>query len=235
MSDQRGQGPLTDTIDTGFDAVLAGERWEEPAPTEPSPPVTAAVTPGLTPEGVQAAKALVQLPPLTVPELAKLAREIAMDIKERHVILKEFGLSQTQFDFLSSSNDFFKQALNACCIEWHAPLSTQERIKTEAAAILEDSLPGLGARMQSKSEGLPGVIEAAKLFAKVAGVGERETGGGAVGERFVINIDLGGGQKITAETSPAPAQATAGPRLPSLLDNSEAPVGLGSLQGKPEG
>jgi hypothetical protein len=229
-----GADHMTDHVDTGFDAVLAGEVWtppEEPQPTitiseappqEPHTcanahggttcdvcfgPVTATVTPGLTPAGVQAAKALVQLPPLSPPDLAKLAREMAMDIKERSAILTEFKLSETQYDFLEANNEFYKAALHAACIEWHAPLSTQERIKVEAAAILEDSLPGLGARMQNKGEGLPGVIEAAKLFAKVAGVGEREVGPGNSGERFVINIDLGGDQKITVETAPAPTAA----------------------------
>jgi len=200
-------------IDTGFDAVLAGEVYahEEPAVTatvipEPAPPEPEPLpTTGLTTAGVQAAKALVNLPPLTWPELAKLARELAMDIKEEHVILKEFKLDNAQFEYLKAHNDFFREAFAAACKEWHAPLSTQDRIKVEAAAILEDSLLGLGARMQNKGEGLPGVIEAAKLFAKVAGVGEREGPGAAPGERFSINIDLGADQKITVSTTQAPA------------------------------
>ena len=208
---------MNETVDTGFDDVLAGEKWEDPAdaahplvePPAAEPVVTATVTPpapGLTPAGVQATKSLVQLPDLTPSQLAHLARDFAMDIKERHVILKSHGLTDVQYDFLEENNSFYKQALHAACIEWHAPLSTQDRIKVEAAAILEDSLIGLGARMQNKSEGLPGVIEAAKLFAKVAGVGEREAGVGNIGERFTINIDLGGDQKISVSSSPAPSQ-----------------------------
>lgn len=209
------------TTDTGFDAVLAGEKWEAPVeqpPAEitvtvkeaPAPPEPAQEDPALTAAGIQAAKSLVHLPHLSASELARLARDFAMDIKERHVILADNKLTEAQYDFIENHNEFYKAALHAACIEWHAPLSTPERIKVEAAAILEDSLIGLGVRMQSKTEGLPGVIEAAKLFAKVAGVGERETGPGAPGERFVINIDLGGGKTLTAETSPAPAQITAG-------------------------
>jgi hypothetical protein len=157
------------------------------------------VTPasGLSPAGVQAAKALVQLPDMSWPELSKLARDIAMDIKERGVILKEHKLSDTQYEFLEANNDFYRNALAEACKQWHAPLSTQERIKVEAAAILEDSLLGIGARMQNRAEGLPGVIEAAKLFAKVAGVGEPTGGGVSSSERFVINIDLGGDTKVS--------------------------------------
>jgi hypothetical protein len=217
-------------VDTGFDAVYAGEKWEE------APPVTAAVTihealpvephvcasttgnrcdicfgpVGLTEEGKQAAKALVGLPGIDWPSLAQLAREIAMDIKERHVVLADHKLTEAQYEYLETYNEFYIAALKAACIEWHAPLSTQERIKLEAAAILEDSLPGLGSRMQNTREQLPGVIEAAKLFAKVAGVGERDAGTAAPGERFTINIDLGGDQKVVVQSGPAP-QALAQP------------------------
>ena len=216
-------------IDTGFDSVLAGEVWVDPQPAvqtaapeitvtvseEPpcdpssgpaseasaSPPVeNSPVTSGLTPAGVQAAKSLVKLPELSWSDLAKLAREMAMNIKEHHTILKEFKLTNAQYDFLQAHNEFFREAHANACREWHAPLSTQERIKVEAAAILEDSLLVLGARMQNKGEGLPGVVEAAKLFAKVAGVGERETGTAAPGERFTINIDLSGDKSLTVRS-----------------------------------
>jgi hypothetical protein len=145
-----------------------------------------------------------------------------MDIKERHVLLKEYGLTQVQYDFLEENNDFYRSALAAHCKEWHAPLSTAERIKVEAAAILEDSLLGLGARMQNKAEGLPGVIEAAKFFGKVAGVGEPKAGTAAPGERFVINIDLGGEQKITASVTPAPSLPAAGDLSGKVPSDGEA-------------
>jgi hypothetical protein len=257
---------LSQPVDTGFDAVLAGEVYEHP-PEEPQvkrlprfdsvnppiselaqramqpdpilqPDVTATVTPpGLTPAGVQAAKALVALPNMTFSDLARLARDIAMDIKERHVVYKEYGLSTTQYEFLEANNDFFRNALQAACIEWHAPLSTGERIKVEAAAILEDSLLGLGARMRNNAEGLPGVIEAAKFFGKLSGVGEREAGAAGAGERFTINIDLGGDQKInitatSAAPEPAPANNASPARPEQSGDGAGQPRQIPSL---PEG
>jgi hypothetical protein len=220
---------MTEPVDTGFDAVLAGEVWAPPEPTTaemergvaghtpmrqsdtatpaPSEPSITATVTSLSPEGVQAAKALVQLPAMTPSELARLAREIAMDIKERPGVLREYKLTEPQYEFLEANNEFYKAALQAACIEWHAPLTTQERIKVEAAAILEDSLLDIGSRMRTKSEPLTGVVEAAKLFAKVAGVGERELGAGTPGERFVINIDLGGDQKLVVQSTSPPASA----------------------------
>lgn len=210
-------------IDTGFDAVLAGDIYEPPEPT-------ATVT-----QIADATKALVQLPHITAVEMAKLAREIAMDIKETHVILREFNLTQTQYDYLSEHNSFFRNALEAAAVEWHSPLSTKERVAVAAAAILEDSLPTLGARMQNRGEGLPGVTEAAKLFAKLAGIGEREHGGPPVGERFVINIDLGGSQKVTLEAGDAP-QAHREPTVSSQITHAAFPEGERiSLRSQPEG
>lgn len=235
---------MSDPIDTGFGDVLAGEVWKAPDDTPVTVPVTTVKdyqpTPhecanatggtrcdicfgpiGLTPAGVQAAKALIVLPALSFTDLAKLARDVAMDIKDRHVVLKDFNLTHAQYDFLEAHNEFYKNALQAACIEWHAPLSTQKRIAIEAAAILEDSLLGLGTRMQSKHEGLPGVIEAAKFFGKLSGVGERDAGSSGSGERFTINIDLGGDQKITLSTQAPPTEVAAPDRLLPVQPNPE--------------
>jgi hypothetical protein len=219
---------MDETIDTGFASVFAGEKWEEPsAPPFAKPLPSGEVEPAVTPAyGVaedvtaavtivdeptkQAMKSLVRLPDIPYEKLAQLARDVAMDIKERHIVLSAHSLTQAQYEYLETHNEFYISALKAACIEWHAPLSTQERIKLEAAAILEDSLPGLGSRLQNTREQLPGVVEAAKLFAKIAGVGERDTGPSTPGERFVINIDLGGGQKTVVSTGPSPEQI-AGP------------------------
>lgn len=199
-----------DMVDTGFGDVLAGNVYAHPEPAD----VTVAVTDqslipadeksgcSLTPEGVEAAKSLLRLPVISPADLARLAREFALNIKERHVVLREFKLDEAQYEFLEKNNEFYKAALHAACIEWQGPLSTPDRLRIQAAAILEDSLPGLGARMQNKGEGLPGVVETAKLFAKVAGVGEREAGARGPGERFSINIDLGGDKKITLSSGP---------------------------------
>ena len=212
---------MEEEVDTGFDAVIAGEKWAEPsasADAQQETSVTAAVTlqpditpeetaPGLTPAGKQAMKAMVRLPDIPYTALAQLARDMAMDIKERHVVLSAHGLTETQYDYLEAHNEFYVAALKAACIEWHAPLSTQERIKLEAAAILEDAMPRLGARLQNDREQLPGVVEAAKLFAKIAGVGERDAGAAPPGERFTINIDLGADQKIVVSSGAPPENA----------------------------
>jgi hypothetical protein len=243
-------------VDTGFEDVLAGEVYvapeEKPQPEQaemkggveghtPMRQIDTSTHPSsqpvevLTEDGKNAAKALVHLPNISQSDLARLARDIAMDIKERFVVFKEYGLTPAQYDYLETYNDFYKHALQTACIEWHAPLSTAERIKIEAQAILEDSLLDLGARMRNKSEGLPGVVEAAKFFGKIAGVGERETSSGPAGERFVINIDLGGDTKVTVSSGPAP-QAIADPyKSLSSREEPEGPSSSQTVETKPKG
>lgn len=219
-------------IDTGFDAVLAGEVYVPPVG---EPQLTAAVSEeaATSTQISDANKALIGELPKDFDRvtMAKLAREIAMDIKERHAILKEHGLTQVQYEYLSEHNPYFKNALEAAIREWQSPLSTPERVSIAAAAILEDSLPGLGARMQNRGEGLPGVIEAAKFFGKLAGIGERASGGAPTGERFVINIDLGGGQTVAVAAGEAPSRdplLPVGLALPQVIEVQSNPGGVGT-------
>lgn len=142
---------------------------------------------------------------LAPARLAKLAREIAMNIRELPAILKDYGLTAQYYDEHILTNEFFKRALETIIIEWNGALSTHQRIKVEAAATLEDSLHNLAARMNTNDEALPAVVETAKLFAKIAGLGE-PTQNANSGEKFVISIDLGEGKNITFERDVAPAK-----------------------------
>jgi hypothetical protein len=188
-------------VETGFDLVTA-------TVTEPE---------ALTAEGIEALKSLVNLPAdkATPQFLMAVARELAMDVHTVDSVIAKYGLTHAQYDFLATHNTFFKQALLQQVSEWQRLDSTQARLKAESAAALEEQLPKIAARMGSASEKLSDVVEAAKLFAKIAGVDTAPAGAGTAGERFTINIDLGAGDKITARSGPDPSAgevaAKAGP------------------------
>ena len=216
MPDVGAQGALMpdDTIDAGFDEVMKHPEdvWKPPALVENY---------GQPPALIENYGHAITLPELTPTELAKLAREIAMNIKEVPAILQHYKLSAEQYDHLKTHNEFFKQALHAVTIEWNSALTTPDRIKLNAAAILEDNLLRLGSRMGNQAEGLPGVVETAKLFAKIAGVGEREGADRAPGEKFSIIINLGADDKLTYKSPESPATIsidTAGTRDDSAVE-----------------
>jgi hypothetical protein len=183
-------------VDTGFDKLVTATV------TAPEPPAPA----GLTPEGLEALKALVALPAdKSTPQfLMRVSADFAMDIHTTDAILAKHGLSHAQYEFLSQHNEFFKQALLQQAREWGRLTSTQDRLKAEAAAALEEQLPVIAMRMGQRGEKLGDAVEAAKLFAKIAGVDTSPSGPGTSGERFTINIDLGADERITARSGPPP-------------------------------
>src|SRR5674476_1134848 len=132
----------------------------------------------------------VPLPNLSPADMAKLAGEVARDIRELPDVLTDYKLTQEQYNYLQS-NPFFKRVLETALIEWNSSLSVHDRIKIEAAAYLEQGMPKLGARMMKDSEELKDAVETGKLFAKIAGIGE-DGSKAAPGEKFSIHIDLGG-------------------------------------------
>lgn len=144
------------------------------------------------------------MPDMSHMDMARLAREVATDIRELPDVLKIFSLTPEQYARIRTM-PFFLRALETSTLEWNSALNTHERIKLEAACALEDALPKLAARMGKSDEALPGVIEAGKLFAKIAGLGEREQNQGAPGERFTITIHLGDGQDIKFDKASAPS------------------------------
>ena len=140
---------------------------------------------------------------LTPAELASLAREVAMDIKELPDILRTYKLTEKAYLDICDV-PFYKRALEVSTIEWNSALSTHERIRLEAAATLENALPGLSARMNNKEEAFPAAIEAGKLFAKIAGLDTQLKSEGSPGEKFTININLGADAKLHYEKDVTP-------------------------------
>jgi hypothetical protein len=169
--------------------------------------VTATVTAPveMTPEAIQAAKALVNLPEITTVELAQLAREIAQDIGMLGTILQRHKLTQAQYEFLEKHNVFFRGILTNEIKNWQSIKSTEVRLRLQAQAALEQQMPAIATRMGNAAEKLGDCVEAFKAMSRVAGVDSPPPGAASAGERFQINIDLGADTRITIGTS-SPAQ-----------------------------
>ena len=144
---------------------------------------------------------------LKPPALVALARDVALDIQPLHAILKNHGFTQDQYDYLTQHNDFFKHTLAQQAVEWQSFKSTQDRLRVEAAAALEQVLPSIAQRIGSNTEKLTEVVEGAKLLASIAGVDSKS--GATIGSRegFSINIDLGGDTRVTVGLAPGATPA----------------------------
>jgi hypothetical protein len=128
--------------------------------------------------------------PYTIQTIAALVRDLAMNMYDLDYILVKHGLTQDEYDGLRE-NEFFKRAMEVAATEWNSPMSTNKRLAMQAAIGLEDAMPVMAARMLKNNEPVQNIIEIAKIFTKIAGVGE-DKAAAVPTEKFHITIDLGG-------------------------------------------
>lgn len=161
--------------------------WDTPSDTEqPAAPVN-------LPAQVVAPELPDPVIPVSLDDatLSSLAIEIVRAVNEPLTIIKNFGITPEQFEVIKQ-NPFFVKTLEVVTTVWTSTDNIDRRSRLTAAAILEEVMPKLGARMLKEGEPLPAVIETAKLFAKMAGVGEAPAAGTVQpGEKFNIVINIG--------------------------------------------
>lgn len=171
-------------------------------------PITVTVNPPAPPD-----------PKLDGAQLVALARELVQLIKHPAEIFPDYKITQEQFDAHIITNGYFKRAYDALLIEWNAASSTNKRLAMKSAAVLEDSLTKVGARMTNEKETLTAVVEAGKFFAKLAGAGE-DVRNQQAGEKFSINITIGGQNiKLDAQRN---QEASEGLEIRPLIEGERA-------------
>lgn len=166
-------------------------------------------------------------PDFTPATMGKLANEIATDLREVADVLKDYNLSQEQYEKLLA-NATFKQMLDAATRQWKSANGVNERLRLEAAASLERILPTLTARLGDKNEPLPAVVEGSKFLAKTAGLDTSIVPNGPGAEKFSIQINIGD-RKLEYENKVRPItieQSGAGPSVPLIPQGpgEDAPV-----------
>lgn len=143
---------------------------------------------------------------MTTQELAALARELAMAIRDEADILNEYQITAVDYDVIKTNPQFIK-IFEGFVTEWNSAINTPERVRIEAAAALEQAMPKLFARMGNKNEALNHVVEVAKFFARAAGIGEVKNAATQQGEKFMISINLGADTKMVIEQQKEPIPA----------------------------
>lgn len=124
-------------------------------------------------------------------KLVKLARQIAMGIKDVPDILFDHGLTLREFDEIQRL-PIFGRTLEAEVKAWEGAGNTNERLKVKAAAMLEEYLPELYARMNDQSEPLMAKIKALEWTSKIAGFSDRDVAAvGNPGDKVHVIINLG--------------------------------------------
>lgn len=129
--------------------------------------------------------------------LVLLAREVAMELEDVDVIIQRKQITKSQYEKILN-NPFYKKVLEAEREIWRSTLNAEQRLRIHAAFMLENALPDYYRRVKDPSENLNAVTEGIKTFAKIAGIGEKNTQQGS-SEKFLISINIGGGKSIHRE------------------------------------
>jgi hypothetical protein len=133
---------------------------------------------------------MAKAPVLSDPEISRLAREIARDIKELDVILPQFNLTAEQFDKIAESK-FFQVRLAEEIQLWTAtdPMSIRGRVEVKAATMVEDMLLEAYALFHDRDQPMAAKVEMLKWACRVAGMGEaKPQGSNDGGVKITINV-----------------------------------------------
>ncbi len=127
--------------------------------------------------------------------LVKLAREIAMDIRDLNEILTTHDVSLDDFEKIKC-NERFKSILSAEVTAWHGAVNVNERVKIKAGSMLEEYLPELYSRINDRKESLSSKIEATKLLERLAGMGGAAAKNEPPSNGVTITINMGADHKL---------------------------------------
>lgn len=147
---------------------------------------------------------IIKVTPEDVSELTllKLSREIAKDIHPLETILDRHGIDLELWEKLSKLPRFLA-LLQSHTEEWNAASNTPERVKVKSLSFIEELLPEMYERAHDPREPLSSKVELLKTVGRFGGVGASE-GGGAVGEKLSVTINLGADNQLTFEKDITP-------------------------------
>lgn len=122
-------------------------------------------------------------------QMAALARELVMNIRNYQETFALFGINEIDYQLIEK-NEYFRKVKEHIALEWNSTLSTEERIRFINLAYYEKLSPVLARRAMQPDANLSASTDVGKLLMKGAGIGETKTDKAST-DRFVITINLG--------------------------------------------
>ena len=126
--------------------------------------------------------------------LARLAREMVMNIRNYKDIFGDYGIDENEYDRIEKL-PYYQKVREQLAREWNATTSTKERTQAQALAGIEQMLPHVIKRALDPETPLPAATEVTKAVMKIAGLDGRPAEEKASGERFIIQINMGEDQR----------------------------------------
>lgn len=142
---------------------------------------------------------LVPAQELTEAKLRTLAREIAADIFDPERIMSNLGITQWQWDYHARTPQF-QQMISEARDALNSVTGTYARNELKANALIEEvGLPVLHDIMKNTRSNDAARIDAVKLAAKIAKLGERDNNMVHEGGKLIVEINMGADTKLKFE------------------------------------
>jgi hypothetical protein len=152
-------------------------------------------------------------------QLVRLAREIAMDIRELDEILSDHNVSRAAFERLQRNQNFSRMLANELSA-WQSAANTNERVRFKTAAMVEDFLPELYKQLINEREPLLAKTKALEFIAKLAGYNQIDRADQvSPGDRVVVQINLGSDQQLSFEKRLPYKVIDVAPAAPSISED----------------
>lgn len=124
-----------------------------------------------------------------------VAREIAMDIFELPVILRNHGVEDDEWDRMASSRGF-QEMVREAIATWNSSLNVRERIEARTLGMLECSLQEMYRAIHDPEFSHNAKVELFKALSKNVGIGVKDGPGVNAGERVSIMINMGEDRRV---------------------------------------
>jgi len=153
-------------------------------------------------------------------KLVKLARGIAMGIKDLPDILFDNSLTLREFDEIKEL-PHFNRILSAEMKAWEGAGNTNERVRVKSGALIEEYLPELYARLNDAKEPFMAKMKAFEQLTKLAGFGDRDLPAlGTPGDKVQVIINLGADHKLVYQKE----------LPPKVIDNEPTPSAVQTFE-----
>lgn len=132
-----------------------------------------------------------------------VAREISMDIFELSVILKNHGVTDDEWERMTTSHGF-QAMMREAIATWNSSLNVRERIEARTLSMIECSLQEMYRAICDPEFSHSSKVELFKALSKNVGIGIKDGPQASVGDRVSITINMGEDHAVKVEHDVTP-------------------------------
>lgn len=128
----------------------------------------------------------------------QIAAELASGLIDADGVCQSYGLTPEQWERMRK-NPVFRSMLKEAMYTWRGELNAGQRITKKAEIVLEEAIPILDTMIHNALLHPDTRLSAVKQVESLTGRKAKEANQGGGGAGFALNINIGGGERVTIE------------------------------------